>query len=295
MLFTTSGEDRMIVVGGSASQNLSASLSKATGAKLAKVEIKRFPDGECYVRIDEDLKGQQVVVVQTTYPDPNLVELFILLDAARDMAPAKLTTVVPYFGYARQDKRFKNGEAISARAFVKLINNCTDEFVSVDIHAPKILDNFTIPHTNVSVMKAFGEFFKDKGVDLVLAPDKGALDRANTVAKVLGCPWDHLEKTRIDGSTVKMAPKAIDAKGKVVAIVDDIIATGGTIIKATEALKAQGALKVFAACAHGLYTSNALDRLTPVCDAVYSADTLENPTSHVSAAGVLAEHFQKKR
>ena len=284
----------MIVVGGSASQKLSASLAKATNAKLAKVEIKRFPDGECYVRIDEQLKGQHVVVVQTTYPDPNLVELFILLDAAREMGPAKITTVVPYFGYARQDKKFKDGEAISARAFVKLINSCTDEFVSVDIHAPKILTNFTIPNTNVSVMKSFGEFFKDKGVNLVLAPDKGALDRANTVATVLKCPWDHLEKTRIDGSTVKMAPKALDAKGKIVAIVDDIIATGGTIIKATEALKAQGALKVFAACAHGLYTSNALDRLTPVCDAVYSADTLENPTSKVSAATAIAEHLLKK-
>jgi ribose-phosphate pyrophosphokinase len=263
--------------------------------KLATVESKRFPDGECYVRIDEDLRNQDVVVVQTTYPDPNLVELFILLDAVREMTPKKVTTVVPYFGYARQDKKFKNGEAISARAFVKLINNCTDEFVSVDIHAPKILGNFTIPYTNVSVMKSFGEFFKDKGVDLVLAPDKGALDRANIVASVLKCPWDHLEKTRIDGSTVKMAPKAIDAKGKTVAIVDDIIATGGTIIKATEALKQQGAKKVFAACAHGLYTSNALDRLTPVCDAVYSADTLENPTSKVSAANAIAEHLLKKK
>jgi ribose-phosphate pyrophosphokinase len=285
----------MIIVGGSASQKLSASLAKATNSKLAKVEIKRFPDGECYVRIDEQLKGQHVVVVQTTYPDPTLVELFILLDAAREMGPAKITTVVPYFGYARQDKKFKEGEAISARAFVKLINTCTDEFVSVDIHAPKTLTSFTIPYTNVSVMKSFGEFFKDKGVNLVLAPDKGALDRANIVASVLKCPWDHLEKTRIDGSTVKMAPKAIDAKGKVVAIVDDIIATGGTIIKATEALKAQGALKVFAACAHGLYTSNALDRLTPVCDAVYSADTLENPTSKVSAAAAIAEHLLKSK
>jgi len=285
----------MFVVGGSASQKLSASLSKELGATLSKVEIKRFPDGECYVRIDEDLKGQDVAVVQTTYPDPNLVELFIILDAVREMSPKRVTTVVPYFGYARQDKKFKQGEAISARAFMKLIDTATNEFVSVDIHAPKILENLTIPYKNVSVMKAFGQFFKDKGVDLVLAPDKGALDRANVVASVLKCPWDHLEKTRIDGSTVRMAPKAIDAKGKTVAIVDDIIATGGTIIKATEALKQQGAKKVFAACAHGLYTSNALDRLTPVCDAVYSADTLENPTSSVSAASAIAEYLRSRK
>jgi ribose-phosphate pyrophosphokinase len=282
------------VVGGSASRKLAEALSKELGATNASVEVKRFPDGECYVRIDDDLTDKEVVVVQTTYPDPNLVELFILQDAVREMSPSRVVTVVPYFGYARQDKKFNDGEAISARAFSRLIDAGTDEFVTVDIHAPKVLEWFEVPATDVSVMPTFGQFFKDKGVDLVLAPDKGALDRANAAAKVLGCDWDHLEKTRIDGDTVKMAPKELDAKGKTVAIVDDIIATGGTIIKATEALKEQGAAKVFAACAHGLYTKNALDRLQPVCDDVFSADTIENPTSVISAAGAIAAHLMER-
>jgi ribose-phosphate pyrophosphokinase len=263
-------------------------------AKLADVEIKRFPDGECYVRIKDDLKGQEAIVVQTTFPDPHLVELFILLDALKGLSPSRIITVVPYFGYARQDKRFLEGEAISARAFSRLIDAASDEFVSVDIHAPKILEWFDVPAKDVSVMPTFGEFFKDKGVDLVLAPDKGALDRADATASVLGCEWDHLEKTRIDGDTVKMAPKELDAKGRTVAIVDDIIATGGTIIRATEALREQGAKKVFAACAHGLYTKNALERLEPALDAVYSADTIENPTSVISAAGAIADYLRSR-
>jgi ribose-phosphate pyrophosphokinase len=291
---TGPGGNILFVVGGSASRKLSASLAKALGAKLADVEIKRFPDGECYVRIKEDLKGQEVMVVQTTFPDPFLVELFILIDAARDLGPSKVTTVVPYFGYARQDKRFLDGEAISARAFSRLIDGVTDEFVTVDIHAPKILDWFKVPSKDVSVMPSFGEFLRDKGVDLVLAPDKGALDRARSTADVLGCQWDHLEKTRLDGENVRMAPKELDAKGKTVAIVDDIIATGGTIIRATEALREQGAQKVYAACAHGLYTKNALERLEPTLDAVFSADTIENPTSVISAASAIAAYLTER-
>lgn len=278
----------MIIVGGTASNALSKELAKQSGAKLAEVESKRFPDGEFYSRILSDLTGEDVAIVQTTYPDEKMVELFILQDAVRDFKINSLTTVVPYYGYARQDKKFLDGEAISARVIAKLVQLQSDAFITVDIHAPKILEWFDIPAHDVSVMPAVGEFLKDYGVDLVLAPDKGALARAEATASVLGCDWDHLEKTRIDGETVKMAPKNLGVDGKVVAIVDDIIATGGTIVKATETLREQGAKKIYAACAHGLYTKNALDRLGPVCDEVFSADTIENPTSKISAAGAIA-------
>jgi ribose-phosphate pyrophosphokinase len=278
----------MIIVGGTASGSLAREIAAISGGKLAEVESKRFPDGEFYCRIHTDLGGQDVVLVQTTYPDEKLVELFILQDAARDFEVRSLTTVVPYFGYARQDKKFLDGEAISARKLAKLIQMQSDAFVTVDIHAPKILEWFDIPAHDVSVMPAVGRFLKDYGVELVLAPDKGALARAEATASVLCCEWDHLEKTRIDGETVKMAPKNLKVDGKVVAIVDDIIATGGTIITATKTLREQGASKVYAACAHGLYTKNALDRLGPACDEVFSADTIENPTSKISAAAAIA-------
>ena len=151
----------MFVVGGSASRKLSQSLAEELKVSNATVETKRFPDGECYVRIMEDLKDQEVILVQTTYPDPNLVELFILQDAVREMSPSRLITVVPYFGYARQDKKFNVGEAISARAFSRLIDRSTDELITVDIHAPKILEWFDVEATDVSVMSTFGTFLKE--------------------------------------------------------------------------------------------------------------------------------------
>ena len=119
--------------------------------------------------------------------------------------------------------------------------------------------------------------------------DKNALDLAKSVAEVIGCSWDYLEKTRIDGEHVEMKAKNLSVSGKKVTIVDDIIATGGTIVKATEQLKSQGASEVHAACTHGLFTKNALARLKVVCDSVISTDTIENDTSVVSVASEVAK------
>ena len=132
----------MFVIGGSASQQLSKELAKCLKAKLARVEIRRFPDDECYVRIDDDMDGEEVFLVQTTWPDRNIIELFLLQDAIKEFDVSSLTTVVPYYGYARQDKQFKPGEPISARALAKLIQMNTDEFMTVDVHAPSVIDWF---------------------------------------------------------------------------------------------------------------------------------------------------------
>ena len=283
----------MIIVSGTASTRLARELAKVSAGELAKTKIKRFPDGECYARIETNLEGQDVVLVQTSYPDEKIVELFILQDVIRERGAKSLTTVVPYYGYARQDKIFQAGEGISARAMAKHIQNGSDKVITVDIHTTTILDWFDVPCVNVSVMDEVGRFLKDKYIDVIIAPDKGALERARTVAKVLGCEWDHLEKTRIDGQTVEMKPKNLKAQGKSFAIVDDIIATGGTIVKATQALKSQGAKRVVACCAHGLYAGGALPKLQASLDGIYSADTIENPSSAFSAASAIWEELGK--
>lgn len=279
----------MFVVGGSASQRLSKELAKSLKAKQAKVETKRFPDDECYVRIDEDLDGEDVFIVQTTWPDKNIVELFLLQDAVRDFDVASVTTVVPYFGYARQDKQFKPGEPISARAIARLIQSQTDEFITVDVHAPTVTDWFEKAMAkNVMAYPEIGRFLKGVGVQVILSPDEGRWDNAKRVADVVGCDADYLEKERIDGNTVIMTPKNLDVKGKSVAIVDDIISTGGTIVKAAEQLRKHGARKVVAACTHGVFASNALERLKGACDEIYSTDTIENPTTCISVAPQIA-------
>ena len=283
----------MFVVGGSASQLLSKELAKSLKAKLAKVEIKRFPDDECYVRIDEDLDGEDVFLVQTAWPDRNIVELFLLQDAIRELDVSSLTTVAPYFGYARQDKQFKPGEPISARALARLIQLQTDEFITVDVHAPSVIDWFdNVSAKNVHAYPSIGRHLKGKGVQLVLSPDEGRADNAKRVADVIGCEADFLVKERIDGETVEMTPKSLGVKGKKVAIVDDIISTGGTIAKAAEQLRKQGAAKILAVCTHGVFAKDGLSRLKRVCDEICSTDTIENPTTCISVAPEIAKIAQ---
>jgi ribose-phosphate pyrophosphokinase len=279
----------MYVVGGSASPSLSKELAKSLRAKLAKVEIKRFPDEECYVRIDEDLSDEDVILVQTSWPDKNIIELLLLQDAIKEFEVSSLTTVVPYFGYARQDKQFKPGEPISARALARLIQMNTDEFVTVDVHAPSVIDWFDgIPAKNVAAYPQIGKHLKSMGIQLVLSPDEGRADNAKRVADVVNCDADYLVKERLDGETVVMTPKNLDVKGKKVAIVDDIISTGGTIVKAAEQLKKQGAAKIFAVCTHGVFAGNAIQKLEAVCDDVCTTDTIENPKTCISVAPEIA-------
>ncbi|MEM2892039.1 MAG: ribose-phosphate diphosphokinase [Thermoplasmata archaeon] len=279
----------MFVVGGSASQSLSKELAKSLKARLAKVEVRRFPDDECYVRIEDDLSDEDVFIVQTTWPDRNIIELFLLQDAVREFEVSSLTTVVPYFGYARQDKQFKPGEPISARAIARLIQANTDEFITVDVHAESVIDWFdSIPARNVSAYREVGRYLRGIGIELVLSPDEGRAENAKRVAEVAKCDSDYLVKERIDGETVTMAPKELDANGRKVAIVDDIISTGGTIVKAAEQLRAQGAAKIFAVCTHGVFAGNAIPRLEAVCDGICTTDTIENPKACITVAPEIA-------
>jgi len=279
----------MIIIGGSASCILSKALAKRLGSRLADIEVKRFPDQECYVKVRESLKGQQAVIVQTTYPDPNAIELFLLQDAVRNSGAESITTVVPYYGYARQDKSFTEGEAISARLMARHISLGCDRVFTIDIHNVSVLEAFTVPVMNLSAMPAIGRFLADNSVDIIVSPDEGSKTRASMAAEAAGLPWDFLQKKRIDGSTVEIRPKNMDVEGKSVAIVDDIIATGSTMIKAAEQLRKQGARKVFAACTHGLFTGGSLPKLEAVFDRIFSTDTLERPTSAISAADCIAE------
>jgi ribose-phosphate pyrophosphokinase len=286
----------LIIIPGSASKILANNLAKELGVSIAKVETKRFPDDEGYIKLGTELgtelDNEEVILVQNTYPDEKIIELFLLQDAIHEFDIKKLTTVIPYYGYARQDKKFNPGESISARALAKHIELMTDEIVLIDIHARSILDWFNKPIREVSGMNQIGEYLSKFLPDIIMAPDKGAIDRAAAVAKVLSSDFDYLEKTRIDGHTVTMKAKNLEVNNRSVAIVDDIIATGGTIIKATNELKGQGATNVIAACTHGLYTSGAITRLSDACDSVISTDTLESETSVVSLGPEIAKLFR---
>jgi ribose-phosphate pyrophosphokinase len=280
----------MKVLCGSTSKSLATDLANKLETVCIQATTKHFPDSEGYVRIEEEHLDKEIVIVQNTYPDSNLVELFLLQDAARGLGAEKITTVVPYFGYGRQDRRFNPGEALSAQVMLKHLAVDTDRLFTIDLHKPDILRWFTKPGAkDITATTAIGNYFANNEVDLVLAPDKGASQRAAEVAHVLGCANDHLTKTRLSGSEVVIQPSRLDARGKTVLIVDDIISTGGTIIAATNELKRIGAKKVFAVCTHGLFIGGALDKLRSVCDRVISTNTLENEVSMISVAEEVAK------
>lgn len=281
------------VVAGSASGPFAARLAQELGLPLARSETKRFPDGEGYVRLLDAVRGQDAIVVQATAPDPNFVELLLWQDALREAGTRRITTVIPYLGYARQDRTFQPGEAVSARAAAVAVAASTDEILTVDPHKEESLAHFGGKARSVSAVPQLAAELSRWGVDIVLAPDKGARERAARAAKLIGARVDHLEKTRISATEVTMRAKDLDVQGARVAIVDDLIASGATMVTAAKQLKAQGARAVYAACTHGLFTGNALPRiLGGGIDRVLTTDTcISGPCSCdvVSAAPAVAD------
>jgi len=282
----------MKVVGGSASVPLARGIAKEVRAGFVDVALEKhpggFPDGERYVRLLGPVAGEHVVLVQTTHPDPMIVELLLLADAIRDAGARRITAVVPYFGYGRQDKRFLDGEPISAKTIAKHIAVDCNELLTMAIPAnPEILRTFPLPTREVSGMPAIGRYLKSAKVDVLLAPDEGALRLAKEASAVAGVPFDFLVKERIDSYTVKIEPKALAVNGKSVGIVDDVISTGGTIATAAQELRAQGARRVIAACVHGLFVGKAEANLK-ACDDVIATDTVLSPHTKVSVAPEFA-------
>lgn len=250
---------------------------------LIESEVKTFPDGEKYVRVLGD--GKEVLVVQSMFQPQNehLVELLLLGDALREKGFKHLKAVVPYLAYSRQDRVTKEGEPISVRVIMKAISLYYDELYVFDLHNPKTLEYFPGKALNVSPAKAIANYFKDKlGEGLVLAPDRGALERAKTVANILGLEFSYFEKKRISPTEIQMRPVEVDVEEKNVLIVDDIISTGGTMIKAANILKGMGASKVFVVATHGVFAEGAIERVSKAVDELAVTNSIPTPVSKIS-------------
>jgi ribose-phosphate pyrophosphokinase len=284
----------MYIVPGPANPGLAATIASRLDAEVAETESRSFPDGERYVRIHTPLEGQDVVVVQSTRTNDDLITLLLLLDACRAQKATSVTAVVPYFGYARQDQRFQSGEALSAAVVARAIGLDAQALVTIDPHKPSILEHFKGTSIVETAVPELAAHLKELGVDLVLAPDAGARDRAEQAAGLMGVETDHLEKKRIDAHTVQVAPKNIDAEGRIVAIVDDLISTGGTMARATSTLLAQGAKEVHCAATHGLFVNNAAKTLFDAgVKSIAVVDTIPGKHASVSASPAVVRGIEQ--
>jgi len=284
----------MYIIGGTSSQTIAKDLSQELKQPLARVVLKRFPDNELYIRILENIKNEDVIIVQTTHPDENIIELLLLQDAVYEAGVNRTIVVIPYFGYSRQDKKFEDGEPISARAIAEHINLHSDSIITVDPHKEHILDFFNVPAYSCSAVSNIAIYLQKKDIDFILAPDRGAIKRAKQASNSIKCKFDYIEKTRINGKIVKIKTKNLDVQNKKVAIIDDIISTGGTMAQSIKELKRQGATEVYVACTHGLFISGAKEKLlSSGCDEIISTDTIENEFSKVKAAPCISKILLK--
>jgi ribose-phosphate pyrophosphokinase len=278
-----------MVLPGSASQSLAAALADELGHPLGAVSYERFADGELLVEVPEGLE-RAVVVCATVSGDAHL-ELLQLQDAAREAGAERVTTVLPYMGYARQDRAFVPGQPVSARAVARAVSTGTDRVVLVDPHEPAVAEFFDVPCETVEAAPLLAEPLGDLREPLFLGPDAKALALAERVRDAYGTGTaDYFEKHRdYDTGEVTVHPRETDADGRDAVIVDDIVATGGTVAGAAEALQAAGARRVVAACVHPMLAGDARSRLARAgVDRIVATDTVERPASVVSAAPAVA-------
>ncbi len=276
----------MKVISTEYSQILASRIAKEIGSEIVDVGFSRFPDGEHYLRTGTI--GDEILIVGSVVDSDSLVQLLLLIDACEE---ARATLVVPYMGYARQDKQFHPGEPLSARAVARAVSRGVSEVFTINIHDRELLRFFSAPSRNLSLGGEIGSFIQESGYEdpLVLAPDEGAEFFAMEVAMAGGWDVDHLEKTRLSGDTVRIEPKNLAVEGRDVIIVDDIISTGGTLAAAGTMLSLQGARSVHAACVHGVFAAGAYAHLMASGFAgVVASDTIEQGCSVYSAAREVA-------
>ena len=259
--------------------------------KLGRSVAQRFVDGECDIRINETVRGKDVYIVQSTATTPHgsandhLMELLVMIDALRRSSAGRITAVIPYFGYARQDRRDRSHAPISAKLVADMLTVAgADRILSMDLHSPQVQGFFNIPFDHLSGVHTFINYYRDKGYDLsqdyvVVAPDFGSVTRCNIFAEALGIPLAITEKRR-DAETGKprIANFIGDVRGKKVILVDDVLASGSSLVEAAKKLVEEGAESVYACAIHPMLCDNAVQTIanSPISEVIV-LDTLEVP------------------
>ncbi len=271
--------DEPRIFAGGASKKLAEKICNYLQLQPGEIELKRFSDGEIWVKYKENIRGRDVFLVQSTHPPAeNLMELLIMIDAAKRASAKRITAVIPYFGYARQDRKDQPRVAISAKLIANLLTTAgADRVITMDLHAAQIQGFFDIPFDHLYASPIFTGLFDDKLENMVVvSPDVGGIKLARSYAKRLGLQFAILDKRRPAHNVAEMMHIIGDVEEKDVLIVDDLVDTGGTFTAAIEVLKKNGAKKVYGAVTHPLFSDNAIERIeNSEIEILYVTDSIE--------------------
>ena len=286
---------KFTVIGGNASKDLAKRIARRLKAPYVETQTKIFPDGESKITLGYISKNSIILVVQSTYPpvDTNLLQALSIISQARKIS-SRIYAIIPYMGYARQDKQFLSGEVVTMTVVSKMLQVAGAKKVFVvDIHSKTALNHFKIPSENISAIPELAKYFKKLKLknSLVVSPDIGGSLRAKKFASLLNTGFITLKKSRNRNTgKVRVMSSKVDVHGKNLILVDDIISTGSSIIKATQFLKKQKCKRVFVACTHGLFVGDAESKIKKAGVAqIISTNTIPRGTSKVDISGVIAE------
>ena len=287
---------KLTVISGKSSESLAKELSKKINANFVKSEIRVFPDGESKITLIGKISKKKSIVLQSIYPpvDTNLVQVLSLITKAKENS-SKVIAVIPYMGYARQDREFLPGEIVTMKVLGKLFKSAgASKIIVVDIHSSIGLKYFSIKTKNVTAIPDLVRYFKKLSLKnpLVVSPDQGGKERAKEFAKEFNSDYIALEKTR-DRKTgkVKIKTKNLEeVKNRDLILVDDIISTGGSIIKATQFLKKQKCKRIYVACTHALLMNDAEKKIKKAgVTSIISTNTIPGKTSKVDISKTIAK------
>ncbi|WP_018248278.1 ribose-phosphate diphosphokinase [Orenia marismortui] len=301
-----SNTNELKVITGNANPQIAKEVCDCLGTELVNAKVSRFSDGEIGVQIEDSVRGDHVFVIQPTCPpvNDNLMELLVMIDALKRASAKEITAVVPYYGYARQDRKAKPRDPITAKLVANLLTEAgADRMLAIDLHARQIQGFFDIPVDNLFGAPRLADYFLEKKLEdvIVVAPDIGGVKRARDFADKLDTSIAIIDKRRPKANVSEVMNIIGDVKDKTVILVDDMIDTAGTITNAAQALKDRGAKEIYATCSHPLFSGPAVERLSnsPITELVVTNtiplvdDKVMDKLTVLSVAPLLAEGIER--
>ena len=302
-------EPQLLIFSGSSNPELTKKICDYLNLNMGLLELKRFSDGEIWAKFKENIRGRDVYIVQSTMPPAeNLMELLILLDAAKRSSATRVTAVIPYFGYARQDRKDQPRVAVTAKLIADIISKAgADRVITMDLHAAQIQGFFDIPLDHLYASPIYTDEFKDKSENLaVVSPDAGGIKIARSYAKRLKAELVLIDKRRPNHNQAEVMNVIGEVEGKNILIVDDLIDTGGTFVAAISALKKRGAKNIYGAITHPLLSGEALQRIENTeLNKLYVTDTIPlrnlapdskiqvNTSAELFAEAIIRSHYNE--